>query len=259
MDTDGSGPYSEDPYYSESAAYSYGRSDFNIGKSLKVFGLWQPVIFKGSHGWIEKVAGGWSLSGILNLHTGFPWTPNFGTAQSLYCSNCGYYNLRPQYLGGGKSDHSNTAFTQTTDYSGILTGQQQSTATVNGSANTVVAYSNKFFNVPNFYNAMQATNNIGFPAANIALPGRPGLARNSFTGPGYRDVDGSLSKAFGLPNTRILGDNSKLEIRADFFNLFNLLNLNPQSVANNINSSNFGQDVSPLGSRTIDIQARFSF
>jgi hypothetical protein len=259
MDTDGSGPYYEDPYYPEGPGFSYGRSDFNIGKSFKVFGLWQPVIFHGSQGWMEKVAGGWSISGIFNYHTGFPWSPNYGTPQSLYCSQCGYYNLRPIYLGGGGSDHSNAAFENASNYAGILTGQQTTTQTVNGSTGTAVAYTNKFFTVPNFANAMQATNGTGFPAGNIALPPLPGLDRNAFTGPGYRDIDASLTKGFGLPNTRILGENARFEIRADLFNLFNLLNLNPGSVSNNINSSNFGQDTSPLGSRTISFQGRFSF
>jgi len=259
MDTDGSGPYSEDPYFPESPGLSYGRSDFNIGKSLKLFGLWQPVLFHGSNHWISKIAGEWSLSGILNLHTGFPWTPNYGISDSLYCSQCGYYNVRPQYLGGGGTDHSNKAFENASNYAGILTGQQTTTATINGNAGTAVAYSNKFFNVGNFANAIQASNGTGFPAPNVALPPLPGLARNSFTGPGYRDVDGSLSKGFGLPNTRLLGENARFEIRADVFNLFNILNLNPQSVSNNINSSNFGQDISPLGSRTVTIQGRFSF
>jgi hypothetical protein len=258
MDTDGSGPYYEDPYYPLSPGFSYGRSDFNVGKSLKIFGLWQPVIFHGDKGWLEKIAGGWSLSGIFNIHTGFPWTPNFGVGQSLYCSNCGYYNLRPQYLGGGGTDHSNKAFTSGSNFAGILTGQVQQTATINGNGGTVVAYSNKFFAVPNF--APSITNvGTGFPAANVALPPPPGLSRNSFTGPGYRDVDASITKGFGIPSNRILGENAKFEIRADIFNVFNLLNLNPQSVNNNITSSNFGQDFAALGSRTISFQGRFSF
>jgi hypothetical protein len=208
---------------------------------------------------MEKIAGGWSVSGILNGHTGFPWSPNFGTSQSLYCSNCGYYNLRPAYLGGGGTDHSNKAFESATNFPNILIGQTTTTQTVNGSTNTPVAYSNKYFSVPNFANAITATNNTGFPAGNIALPPPPGADRNSFTGPGYLDVDASLSKAFGLPANRVTGENAKLEIRADMFNLFNILNLNPQAIANNINASNFGQDLSPLGSRTISFQARFSF
>ena len=259
MDTDGSGPYSEDEYFPENPLYSYGRSDFNVGKSFKLFGLWQPVFFRGKEGWLEKVGGEWSLSGIFNIHTGFPYTPNYGLPQSLYCSQCGYYNVRPYYLGGGGTDHSNKAFINATNYANILTGQQSTTATINGSANTTVAYSNKYFVVPNYANAIEAANGTGFPSPNVALPPRPGLSRNSFTGPGYRDVDMSLTKGFGLPNNRILGENARFEIRADAFNLFNLMNLNAQSVANNVNSPNFGFDDSVLAGRTITIQGRFSF
>jgi hypothetical protein len=98
-----------------------------------------------------------------------------------------------------------------------------------------------------------------YPQVAAALPPPPGLARNSFNGPGYKDVDASITKAFGFPKARVIGDNAKLEIRADFFNLFNNLNLNPGSVSNNINSTNFGQDTAALGARTISFQGRFSF
>jgi Carboxypeptidase regulatory-like domain len=256
-----SGPYEEDPYYPENPSLSWGRSDFNVGKSFKAFGLWQPVIFKGKNGWLEKVAGGWTLSGIYNVHTGFPWTPNFGTAESLYCNNfCGYYNLRPQYLGGAGNSTSNAAFESGSNFAGILTNQLAPTATVNGNPGTVVAYSNKYFNVPNFQAAMTGT----FPGVNAALPPPPGIARNSFNGPGYEDVDASLTKAFGFPKMRVLGDDAKIEIRADAYNLFNKTNLNSADISNNINSSNFGQvnlgDGNVLlGSRTVSFQARFSF
>jgi hypothetical protein len=67
-----SGPYEEEPYYPDNPAYSYARSDYNVGKSFKTYGLWQPVFFHGEHHWAEKILGGWSLSGIFNIHTGFP-------------------------------------------------------------------------------------------------------------------------------------------------------------------------------------------
>ena len=195
------------------------------------------------------------------MHTGFPWTPNFGVGQSLYCNNyCGYYNLRPQYLGGGGHSTSNAAFETGSNFPGGLTNQVTQMATVNGSTGTVVAYSNKYFNVPNFQAAMTGT----FPGVNAALPPPPGLARNSFNGPGYEDVDASLTKAFGLPKARVLGDDAKIEIRADAYNLFNKTNLNSADISNNINSSNFGSvnlgDGNVLlGSRTVSFQARFSF
>ena len=256
----GSGPYEEGDYPNQ-YAYNYGRSDFNVGKSLKVNGLWQPVIFHGSNGWLEKVAGGWSISGIMNLHTGFPWTPNYGTTQSLYCQNCGYYNLLPAYLGGGGNSTSNSAFENGTNfpnYAAVVAAQSQPTATVNGSPKTPVAYTNKYFNVPNFQQAITWQGN-GFPSVNAALPPPPGSHRNSFNGPRYRDVDASFMKTFGFPKMRVLGDGAQLEIRADAFNLFNITNLNPAGISSSINNTNFGRDVEILGSRTISFQARFSF
>ncbi|MGA8937812.1 MAG: TonB-dependent receptor [Acidobacteriaceae bacterium] len=270
MDTDGSGPYSEDPYFPLSPGYSYGRSDFNIGKSLKVFGVWEPVIFHGNSKWLEKILGEWTLSGIFNAHTGFPYSPNFGIGQSLYCQNCGYYNLRPTYLGGAGKSHSNKAFETGSDFAGLTSSQVVTTALVNPSAIcrppnvptpgcfTTTQYSNKYFSTPNFESAM-TFQGTGFPSPNQALPPLPGADRNSFDGPNYRDLDASLTKGFGIPSNRILGNEARVELRADFFNLFNLLNLNPQSVNNNVNSGNFGQDTSALGARTISFQARFSF
>ncbi len=259
MDTDGSGPYFQDEYFPISGRASYGRSDFNVGKSFKTIALWQPVFFHGQKGWVEKIAGEWSVSGILNLHTGLPWTPNYNLSNSLYCSQCGYYNLRPEYLGGGGNDHSNRAFETASNFAGITNGAATTTATVNGTTGATVAYSNKYFNVPNYYNAIEATNGTGFPANNIGLPTMPHMDRNAFDGPNYRDVDMSIAKGFGLPNNRVIGSSARVEIRADIFNLFNLLNLNPGSITNNIAVSNFGQDVSALGGRTISFQGRFSF
>jgi hypothetical protein len=113
-----------------------------------------------------------------------------------------------------------------------------------------------YFAVPEYG---QAISGPTFPGVAAGLPPMPGVARNSFTGPGYKDVDGSLAKAFGLPKAPVLGENAKLEIRADFFNLFNCLNFNPTSISNNITLKNFGQAGAALGSRTISFQFRFSF
>lgn len=112
MDTS-SAPYTNQ-YYPYDTSLSYGRSDYDINKSLKIFGMWQPVFFHNAHGWAEKVVGGWSISGILNLHSGFPWNPIYSVpGGSLYCNNCGtgYSTLLPgKYLGGAGHDTSNDAF-----------------------------------------------------------------------------------------------------------------------------------------------------
>jgi hypothetical protein len=89
------------------------------------------------------------------------------------------------------------------------------------------------------------------------IPGAPGIGRNQFTGPRYMDLDATLSKSFGFPHMRVLGENAKVEIRANFFNLFNQLNLT--NIQNSIGAANFGQAQQTLGGRTIEMQARFSF
>ena len=227
-------PYSE-PFFPYSPGLNYGRSDYNVGKAFKLFGMWQPVFFHGNNKWMEKVAGGWSLSGIFNIHSGFPWTPFVNFGGSLYCGTCGYSNLPALYLGGAGTSTSNDQFKNGSNYP-------------NGS----LAY----FGFPS-YTAYSSTN------YGNAVP-QVGLQRNSFNGPGYKDVDITLAKGFGLPNLRGLGENAKLEIRMDAYNLFNNLNFNPTSISANIGTpgnpnTNFGQDTSALGARVVTLGARFSF
>jgi hypothetical protein len=89
------------------------------------------------------------------------------------------------------------------------------------------------------------------------LPTRPGVARNAFRGPSYFDVDATLSKSFGLPTMPVLGEGAKLEFRANFYNLFNKLNLtNPQT---DIINNHFGEAQNALGARVIEMQVRFNF
>jgi hypothetical protein len=78
-------------------------------------------------------------------------------------------------------------------------------------------------------------------------------------GPGYRNVDLTVAKAFGLPRIPILGEDAKFEIKANMLNLFNLLNIDPDTISTNIQSSNLGQASGALGARSVDFQARFSF
>jgi hypothetical protein len=69
----------------------------------------------------------------------------------------------------------------------------------------------------------------------------------------------TLSKGFGLPNNRVLGENAKLEFRVDVYNLFNNLNFDPTTIVNDINASGFGRAQAALAARTVTLTARFSF
>jgi hypothetical protein len=230
MDTS-AGPYFEQPFAYD-PNLNYGRSDYNVGKAFKLFGMWQPVFFHGNNKWMEKVAGGWSLSGIFNDHSGFPWTPVVNFGGSLYCGTCGYGTLPAIYLGGAGTNTSDNAF-KTVANSNFPNG---------GST---------YFTSPT-YTAYSGT------AYGNSLP-EVGLHRNSFNGPGYRDLDITLAKAFGLPTTPVLGENARFEIRMDVYNLLNNLNLNPGNMVTNIAASNFGTITGGLAGRTLTVGARFSF
>ena len=107
-----------------------------------------------------------------------------------------------------------------------------------------------------------------FPAT--APAPTPGIGRNSLNGPGYNDLDISLAKAFGLPRNKVLGEGARFEIRADIYNLFNTTNIDvstidaalgavdPTGAVTQVNHD-FGVAGAALGSRTIQLQARFSF
>jgi Carboxypeptidase regulatory-like domain len=252
MDTS-SAPYSEQ-FYPYDPSLSWGRSDFNITRQEKIFGMWQPVIFRGQHNLAEKLVGGWSLSGILNLHTGFPWSPIFGSnVGSLYCSSCPYSQVLPAaYLGGAGHDTSNDAYKSGP---GVGNGVNKNFPLAASATNAAEAY----FTPPALTAAPQ------FPATGGVAPAPPGVKRNSITGPGYRDVDATVSKSFGLGRIKGLGEGTAIEVRADAFNLFNNLNFKPGGtstgggISDNITAPNFGQDATALGSRTVTLQARFHF
>ncbi len=234
MDTE-LGPVRPDPYL-YNPRFSYGRSDFDVNRTFKLFGVWQPVIFHGTNDWMEKTAGGWSLSGIMTLHSGFGWTPTYTAPHQIYCNTCnyGYLTLRPHYLGGAGNNTSNGAFETGSNFSNP--GTQSNTGTNNN------LFSDNYFSVPDFTTAI--TDMTGQSTTNFIPP--PGIDRNTFPGPGYRDVDFNFAKAFGLPNMRVLGEDAKIEIKANMFNAFNLLNINPSSLSTNIQNSNLGQASSAL-------------
>lgn len=220
----------------------YGKSDFDVAHSFKIFGIWSPTFFHGDRTWMEKIIGGWNISGILNAHSGFPYNPTYNNfCDAIYAGGCGgggTSSLRPAaYLGGASGDHSNDAF------------RRDGGDFPNGPA--------AYFTPPSFTPG-PSFDSIIAGATPGPIPGLPGIARNAFTGPRYFDIDATLSKSFGLPNMKVLGENAKFEIRANFFNLFNKLNLtNIQTDLGDL--QHFGQAQNALGSRTIEMQARFSF
>jgi len=88
----------------------------------------------------------------------------------------------------------------------------------------------------------------------------PGIGRNSFRGPRYFDVDMAVSKKFAL--NRFIGEGRFFEVKANFFNIFNLLNLQPfnfNSPSTQVTNALFGKAERGLAGRVVEFQGRFSF
>jgi hypothetical protein len=177
--------------------------------------------------------GDWTLSGILNFHTGFPWTPNYCNTQgNVVYPNSGYGCLYPAaYKGGAGSNYDNSTF-----------------MTPNGN---FPQGSLAYLTVPTW------------PTTGIPPAPDTSIHRNMFRGPRYFGNDFQIAKAFGLPNTKILGENARLNLQANIYNLFNKLNLwnVNQTISNDGLTSNpqFGTAQGALAGRIIELQARFSF
>ncbi|HTT61736.1 MAG TPA: TonB-dependent receptor [Bryobacteraceae bacterium] len=229
---DGTQDYYQDNY-PWNLAYSYGPADYDATHSFKLWGVYTPALFRGSHTFMEKVFGGWTISGILNAHSGFPWTPQYcNTGGNVVYPNSGDWCLYPgAYSGGAGTDYSNATFMKS-----------------NGNfSNGALAY----FRVPTW------------PAMGIPPAPASSIHRNMFRGPDYFGNDFQLAKAFGLPKMKILGEGARLNLQANFYNLFNKLNLNNlnTTISNDGVTSNpqFGQAQGAFAGRIVELQARFSF
>src|SRR5688572_1441987 len=199
-----------------------GPSDYDVRHNLTISGLWDIPLFRNRRDFIGKAFGGWQIDGILSAHTGFPWTPHTGQCVRAPNSQDFVCPSRPtRYFGGALEDTDNEAF--------IRPGG----------------------NFPGGGLAFFDPNNPGG-----TLP--PGIGRNSFRGPRYFAVDMSIGKRTGLPG--FLGEAAFLEVKANFFNAFNNLNLAPFGFfAPNVDNPDFGRARNALAGRVVELQARFNF
>lgn len=199
-----------------------GPSDFDVRHNLNISGLWDLPFLRNRRDLVGKAFGGWQIDGILTAHTGFPWTPHTGQCvRSANSNNFVCPSRPPRYFGGALDDTSNEAFIRP---GGNFPG------------------GGLLFFDPNNPNGALL----------------PGIGRNSFRGPRYFAVDMSLAKRTGMPS--FLGEGANLEVKANFFNIFNNLNLAPFGFfAPNVDSRDFGRAQNGLAGRVVEFQARFNF
>ena len=210
-----------------------GNSDFDIRQNFVLDALWQIPVFRGRHDFLGSALGGWSVSGIMGKHSGFPYSALIGSCNTNADRNGdGYCPDMPfAYFGGVIADPSKQQW---------INGVFPNCLSVNGQVTSA--------SCPNF---------------DVTTRGPGCRCRNIFTGPGYTSIDLSLGKDFAIPEAAFFGAGSKLEIRANLFNVLNILNLTPLIPATSstdiINSSQFGRSSDGLAGRVIEFQARLSF
>ena len=195
-------------------------------------GLWDLPIFRRQNDWAGRLLGGWQVNGIVTANSGFPWTPKLDS--NIRLPNGNFFGpIRPvAYFGGALQDTSNEAFLRT---NGNFPG---------GGAR--------------YFSTTVRTEN-GVPQYFL---NPPGVGRNSFRGPRYRNVDVSLVKRINLGSVFGMSEDAGLDLRANFFNLFNIQNLKPflsDSDSVFVNRSGFGRATDVLAGRVIELQARFNF
>ena len=207
-----------------------GPSDFDVKHSFTMSGIWDLPFFRDRTSWTGKILGGWQISNILTYHTGFPWTPKlFGCLQGSTSNSASFCDPRPTaYNGRQPLSNTNDNFLQP---GGIFPGGGDD-------------YFSTAFN------------------GNMPFANRPGIGRNVFRGPKYFSLDMSFVKRFGLPNWSILGEGAGVDVRFNFFNILNNLNLahfNSNSDPTRVTLNQFGTAVSGLAGRVGEFQVRFFF
>jgi len=147
-----------------------------------------------SAGLLSKAVNGWWVSSVVQLQSGYPFSPTFSTSRSKanLGGNAGGVD-RPDVLPG-RNNSNITSGTSTCPASSPFAGKKLGTP-------------NLYFD-PCAY-TIQPTGFLG------------NAGRDSLRGPNYQTVDFSLAKDTKI---RLLGEGGAIEFRAEAFNVFNRAN-----------------------------------
>jgi Carboxypeptidase regulatory-like domain/TonB dependent receptor/TonB-dependent Receptor Plug Domain len=195
-------PNEAQPQNSTNPAADRGNSSFDIRRRF----TWNFVYdFPKSHGNLQRLVNGWGLDGILNLQDGQPWHLNY------------------EFQG---------------DYSG--SGEGFDRPDVIGPIQYQFGNPSQFLNLAAFAAPCQwgNPNNDGTSDETNCIPGTRhfgDLGRNSLRGPSFKEFNFSLFK------DTFLTEHMNLQLRAEFFNIFNHPNFSNPLLPNfigNIGSPN---------------------
>jgi hypothetical protein len=228
------------PYYNRNQFK--GSSDFDLTHYVAASASWELPFAKAWQNGPTRLTKGWTLYPIFTYRSGIPLDVLAGLSRSI---------SRPGTTAAGDANLVRANLV------GQINFQNPDTFSVFGGRS-----GNFYFDPAAFERASLASlNTSGAAVTNPALRTYGTLGRNAFRGPDRALMNVTISK-----DTSVYGDRAKLEIRADFFNLFNHPLWNTPSTS--ITSALFGQITStgntvggindPI-TRVIQLAARFTF
>ncbi|MDQ6785491.1 MAG: carboxypeptidase-like regulatory domain-containing protein [Acidobacteriota bacterium] len=222
----------------------YQRADYDQTHVFNFNGIYQLPFGKGKMflndgGLVDRVFGGFELSGIVSWSSGAPIT---------------FVDTRGTLNRAGRSGRQTANST--------LTAQQ-----LRGLGGIFEANGNIYFIDPSIINAATGRASEGYIApglnSNAAFPGQvffnvnPGqtgsLPRAILNGPKYFNANVALLKNIRFTET------TRLQLRAEAFNLLNNVNFFNNTQFANINSTSFGQVGGAFDPRILQFAARFEF
>jgi outer membrane receptor protein involved in Fe transport len=181
--------------------------------------VWKPDYFGESNKVVRTLLNGWSVSAIISMRSGTPFTVTSGTDDNMDGDN----NDRPN----------------------VLPGKTQHLINANGSRSLE---RQQWFDTSAYCRVGSAGCSAGVGAGNVDGTVSP----NSLSGPGYKDVDASVFRDFGIVG-RV-----KFQFRGEATNVFNFVNLSNPG-ANLSSTSSLGVISGASAMRVIQLGGRLLF
>jgi hypothetical protein len=213
-----------------------GPSEFDVRQRFTLTSLWDLPSPASDSAAVRKLLGGWQVNSIISLQSARPF--------DVFCTLLWFQGCDFNMDGLEKDRPNAPAGVQT---SGFSNSELTSVGGVFGSNLTTARET--FCPVDPATGSILTMFQAGGPCVTVGTNGT--LGRNAFRGPALYSVDLAIFK-----NTDIT-EKVKIQFRAEFFNLFNRVNLfNP---VGNLSSSNFGRSLSAFAPRQIQFGLKLIF
>ncbi len=205
--------------------YNYGPSSFDARRRFAAsYTYFIPPIRSFDHWAAKRFFEGWRMSGTVYLQSGFPLDVVDGGFRSLTC-----WAL---------------TWTACWDVPNVVSSPQYADPRTSSLTNTAtrpgLSASDHYWFDPNT-----------FARADFGVQGNAG--RNVLRGPGIANFDWAFMK-----DTRIT-ESTRIELRFEFYNLFNHTQFGPGGISTDISSSNFGRILAARDPRLIQLAAKLYF